>query len=86
MGIEPTTVYSHKINLFIYEASRGAAARRDCKTDWLRVRSPLEDMKHLLTFIFPFLRSSVEVKRGVEFWHSARNAGRIRQKVENGVS
>ena len=37
----------------------------DCKTDWLRVRSSLEEMKYLLKFIF--LRSGVEVKRGVEF-------------------
>ena len=25
----------------------------DCKTDWLWVRSPLEEMKYLLKFIFP---------------------------------
>ena len=31
-------------------------------------------MKYLLKFIFSFLRSSVEVKRGVEFRHSTRNA------------
>ena len=80
-------------------------------------------MKYLLKFIFPFLRSGVEVKRGamppeyrnqqndftqldytfhiivynkmnycpgkkrgVEFYQSTRNAFRIRQKVENGVS
>ena len=57
-----------------------------CKTDWLWVRSPLEEMKYLLKFIFPFLRSGVEAKRGVEFCHSTRNASRIRQKVGNGVS
>ena len=28
----------------------------DCKTDWLWVRSPLEEMKYLLKFIFSFLR------------------------------
>ena len=55
-------------------------------TDWLWVRSPLEEMKYLFKFIFPFLRSGVEVKRGVEFCHSTRNASRIRQKVGNGVS
>ena len=38
-------------------------------------------MKYLLKFIFPFLRSGVEVKRGVEFCHSIRKASRIRQKV-----
>ena len=37
-------------------------------------------------FIFPFLRSGVEAKRGVEFCQSTRNASRIRQKMENGVS
>ena len=63
-----------------------SGTRCDCKTDWLWVRSPLEEMKYLLKFIFPFLRSGVEVKRGVEFCHSTRNASRIRQKVGNGVS
>ena len=52
-----------------YEASRGA----DCKTDWLWVRSPFEEKKYLLKFIFKFLRSGVEVKRGVEFCHSTHN-------------
>ena len=48
------------------EASRGAAARGvTAKPDWLWVRSPLEEMKYLLKFILPFLRSGVEVKRGV---------------------
>ena len=56
----------------------------DSKTGWLWVRSPLEEMKYLLTFIFPFLRSDVEAKRGVGY--STRNASRIRQKVGNGVS
>ena len=70
--------------------SRGQSWRRgtkcDCKTDWLWIRSPLEEMKYLLKFIFPFLGSGVEVKRGVEFCHSTRNASRFRQKVGNGVS
>ena len=43
-------------------------------------------MKCFLKFIFPFLRSGVEAKRGVEFCHSTRDASRIRQKVGNGVS
>ena len=43
-------------------------------------------MKYLLKFIFPFLRSGIEAKRGVEFCHLTRNASRIRQKVGNGVS
>ena len=46
----------------------------DCKTVWLWVRSPLEEVKYLLKFIFPFLHSGVEDKRGVEFCHSTRNA------------
>ena len=58
----------------------------DCKTEWLWVRSPLEEMKYLLKFIFPFLRSGVEAKHGVKFCHSTRNASRIRQKVGHGVS
>ena len=68
------------------EARRGAAAQgvtvkpTGCGFD------PHEEMKYLLKFIFPFLRSGVEVKRGVEFCHSTRNASRIRQKVGNGVS
>ena len=53
---------------------------------WLWVRSPLEDLKCLFKFIFPFLRFIVEAKRGVEFRHSARNAFTIRWKVLNGVS
>ena len=57
-----------------------------CKTDWLWIQSPLEEMKYLLIFIFPFLRSCVEEKRGLEFCHSTRNASRIRQKMGNGVS
>ena len=57
-----------------------------CKTDWLWVRSPLEEMKYLLKFIFPFLRSGVEAKRGVKLCHLTRNASRIRLKVGNGIS
>ena len=57
----------------------------DCKIDWLWVRSPLEEMKYLLKFIFPFLRSGVEAKRDVEFCHSTRNVSRIQQKVGNRV-
>ena len=58
----------------------------DCITDWLWVLFPLEEMKYLLKFIFPFLRSGVEAKCGVEFCHSTRNASRMRQKVGNGVT
>ena len=58
----------------------------DCKIDWMWVRSLLEEMKYLLKFILPFLRSGVEAKRGVEFCHSTCNTSRFRQKVGNGVS
>ena len=77
-----------KIIIYIYiEASCGVVARSVTKkTEWLWVRSPLEEMKYLLKFIFPFLRSGVEAKRGVEFCHSTRNASRIWQKVGNGLS
>ena len=51
----------------------------------LWVRSPLEEMKYLLKFIFPFVSSGVETKRGVEFCHLTRSASRIGQKV-GGVS
>ena len=37
----------------------------------------------IIFFIFPFLRSGVEIKRGVELCHSTLNASRIRQKVGN---
>ena len=40
----------------------------------------LEEKKYLLKFIFLFLPSGVEAKRGVEFCHSTRNASRIRGK------
>ena len=68
-------------------ASRGAGAQSvTVKTDWLWVRDLLEEMKYLFKFIFPFLRSGVEAKCGVEFCHSTRNASRIWQKVGNRVS
>ena len=50
------------------------------------VRSPLEEVKYLFTFIFLFHRSGVEAKRGAEFRHSTRNASRTRRKVGNEVS
>ena len=46
----------------------------DCKIDWLWVRSTLEEMKYLFTFLFSFLCCSVEAKGGVEIRHSTRNA------------
>ena len=72
--------------LYFWGQSWYSGTKCDCKIDWLWVRSPLEEMKYLLKFIFPFLRSGVETKRGVEFCHLTRNASRIRQKVENRVS
>ena len=81
-------VFIIKIFVFIYsfvETSRGGT-KSDCKIDWLWVRSPLEEMKYLLKFIFTFLRSGVEAKRGIELCHLTRNASRMRQKVGNGVS
>ena len=93
-----TTIIPYKIRLHtfrsrLYEIWKllggqwwRSGTRYDCKTDWLWVRSPLEEIKYLFKFIFPFLRSSVEAKRGAEFCHSTRNASRIRQKVGNGVS
>ena len=48
-------------------------------------KSTLEEMTYVLKFLFPFLRSGIQAKRGVEFYHLPRNASRIRQKVGNGV-
>ena len=49
-----------------YRPSSEGAQVCDSKRDRLWVRFPLEDMKYLFTFIFSFLRSGVEAKRGVE--------------------
>ena len=65
------------------EASRGAGAQ-SVTVDWLWVRSPLEEMIYL--FIFPFLRSGVQAKPGVDFRHSTRNASRTWRKVGSGVT
>ena len=54
--------YLSIIHMYIGQSWRWST-KCDCKTDWLWVRSPLEDMKYLLKFIFPFLRSGVEAKR-----------------------
>ena len=69
-----------------YEASRGAAAQSVTVKPTGCGFDPLEEMKYLLKFIFPFLRSGVVAKRGVEFCHLTRNATGMRQKVGNGVS
>ena len=69
------------------DASRGAGAQSvTVKSTGCGFDSPLEEMKYLLKFKYPFLRYGVEAKRGVEFCHSTRNASRIRQKGGNGVS
>ena len=51
-----------------------------------RVARPRLVVGSIRTFIFPFLRSGVDAKRGVEFRHSARNASTVRRKAENGMS
>ena len=51
--------------------------------DKLWIQFPLGKIKYLL---FSFLRSGVEVKRGVESRHSSRNASRICLKIENGMT
>ena len=68
--------------IIIIEASRGAAAQSVTVKPTGCGFDPTREMKYLLKFILPFLRSSVEVERGVEFCHSTRNASRIRQRVE----
>ena len=54
-----------------------AAGAQDRKSDWLWVRSPLEDIKYLF---FSFLRSGIETKRGVKFLHSTHNSYRVQRK------
>ena len=62
------------------ESSRGAAARSvTAKSTGCGFDSHSKEMKYLLKFIFSFLHSGVEAKRGVEFCHSTRNSSRIRQ-------
>ena len=81
-------ILAFKIVKMIYYGGRTwrRGTKCDCKIDWLWVRSPLAEVKYLFTFIFSFLRSGVEAKRGVEFRHSERNVSRIRQKVGDRVS
>ena len=54
--------YEIIVMLLLWGQSWRRGTKRDCKTEWLWVRSPLEEMKYLLKFIFPFLRSGVEAK------------------------
>ena len=68
-------------------ASRGAGVHVcDCKRDQLQVRCSLEEIKQLFKLILLFLRSGDEVKRGVQFCHSTRNAFRFRRIMRNGMS
>ena len=48
--------------MYIREASLGAGAQSVTTKSTVWVRSPLEEMKYLFTFIFSFLRSGVEAK------------------------
>ena len=66
--------------IFICQSWR-RGTKCDCKLDWLWVRSPLEEIKYIFTFIFSFLRSGVQTKRGAGFRHLTRNVSR--QKVVN---
>ena len=78
---------AYKNNIFainnIWGQSWCRGTKCDCKTDWLWVRSPLEEMKYLLKFIFILWCRG---KAHVEFCHSTRNDSRIRRKVGNEVS
>ena len=73
--------YSYWVKLLSFEASRSAQSVT-VKIDWLWVRSPLEEIKYLFTFIFSFLRSDVSA----EFRHSTRNASRTQWKGGNRMS
>ena len=53
----------------------------DCKIDWLWIRSPLEKMKYLFTFIFLFLRFGVEVK--VRRWVPPLNTQYLQNSAES---
>ena len=54
----------------------------DCKIDWLWVRSPLEEMKYLPKFIFPFLRSGIETK--ARRWVPPLNTQCLQNPAESG--
>ena len=74
------------IFIFIWGQSWRRGTNCDCKTGWLWVRSPLEKMKYLFKFIFPFHHYCVEAKRIIEFCPLTRNVSIIQRKVEHGVS
>ena len=68
-----TSIY---LKFFLFTVIYGPSWRRDikcdCRIDWLWVRSPLEEMEYLFTFIISFLRSGVVAKRGVEFLNTQK--------------
>ena len=64
--------FNNFIIYYIWGQSWRRGTRCDCKIDWLRVRSPFDEMNYIFTFIFSFLRSGVETKSGVVFRHSTR--------------
>ena len=56
-------MFNSIILIYVFEANNGAGIEMcDCKRDWLWVRVPLEKMKYLFKYIFPFLHSGVEAK------------------------
>ena len=77
------------INIFslinILEASRGTGAQ-SVTVNQVVVGSIPSQGDEIFIYIYIFIRSGVEAKRGVKFRHSTRNATRIRQKVGNGAS
>ena len=48
------------MSALMHQARRGAGVQVcDCERDWLWVRSPFEEIKYLLKFIFLFIRNGV---------------------------
>ena len=66
--------------LLITEASRGSGAQSVTVKSTVSIPTRVKT-KYIFTFIFSFIRSGVEAKRGVEYRHSTRNASRTRRKV-----
>ena len=79
-------MYRFKLAIGYFKASCGTREQSVTVNRLVVGSIPLEEMKYLLKFIFPFLRSGVEAKCGVEFCHSTRYASRIWQKVGKGLS
>ena len=74
------------INIFYSMQLWGQSSRRgtkcDCKTDWLWVRSPFEEVKYLFKFIFPFLRSGLKEK--TRRWALTFNTQCLQNSAESG--